>query len=72
MGREVGISIPSFLVNLDSTDLPRCPISPHNAGEVGKVEQVTYVRRLLRHLLVGFLEIDSRSAQRKGEEGYSR
>ena len=68
------------LNNTNSTaDFPRRPADPHNTAcssiqsdtpsQVDKGEHVEYVRRLPVHLLVRFLEVDSRSAQRKGELG---
>ena len=67
------------LNNANSTaDFPQRPADPHNTAcsliqsdnpsQVDKGEHVEYVRRLPVHL-VRFLEVDSRSAQRKGELG---
>ena len=59
----------------------RRPIDPHNpthphplvqrvtSSEIDQVLQDDHVRRRPGHLLVHFLEIDTRSAQRKGEPG---
>ena len=64
-----------------STDFPQRPIDPYNpahphpliqrntSSKIDKVEQVERARRLSSHLLICFLEIDSGSAQRKGEPG---
>jgi hypothetical protein len=75
----------SAAVNLSNAnptvDPPRRPIDTHNPAhahpliqrvtsrEIDQVEQVEHVRRRPGHLLVHFLEIATRSAQREGEPG---
>jgi hypothetical protein len=83
--RETSTFYLSAAINLNNANPtvypPRRPIDQHNpthahpliqrvtSSEIDQVLQVEHVRRRSGHLLVHFLEIDTRSAQRKGEPG---
>jgi hypothetical protein len=54
-------------IDLRDPTHPRNLIPRDASSKVDKVEQIVHIRRLPAHFLVGFLETNSGSVQRKGE-----